>query len=268
MVRTSLLAVLSLALLAGCATDRMYGGGDLAQAAGPADPAAAGPPKTDLKGYLPEHALAGDEILGPPPEAGSARERADRAAYEDTRKLAGSPRWKQAQADNDLWYGGAMKRFSCALGKEISPATTPVTSRLLQRLELDVRTVGHPAKDRFFRTRPLIGNDAPVCIPRADWLRTNASYPSGHSMTGWAWGLVLAEMAPDKASALVSAGREVGYSRVVCGAHFPSDIEAGRFLSSAMIARVHAEPEFERELAVAKAELARARTPGQNCPAT
>ncbi|RAK57725.1 acid phosphatase [Phenylobacterium deserti] len=267
MIRTPLLAALALAALAGCATDSPLATAPVAQAQGPADPAEAAPPPTDLKGYLPAHALEGDEILGPPPAAGSVRERADRAAYEETRKLAGSPRWKQAQEDNDLWFGGAMKRFSCILGKEISPTATPATSRLLQRLELDVRTVGHPAKDRFFRTRPLIGNDAPVCIPRADWLRTNASYPSGHSMTGWAWGLVLAEMAPEKASALVSAGREIGYSRVVCGAHFPSDVEAGRFLSSAMVARLHAEPEFERELALAKAELARARTPAQSCPA-
>ena len=68
---------------------------------------------------------------------------------------------------------------------------------------------GKPAKDAYNRPRPLIGDDKPICIPREDWLKTNASYPSGHSMTGWAWGLILAEIDRlDRAAARGGAGDE------------------------------------------------------------
>lgn len=231
----------------------------------PADLAEASPPPTSLKGYLTPQDLDGVQILGPPPAADSPRGAADRATYDETRPLAGTARWNQAKVDNDIWFGGAVRRFACILGKDISARSTPYTYRLLQRLELDARTVGEAPKHQYMRTRPLIGNDKPVCVPRADWLRTNGSYPSGHSMTGWSWGLVMAELAPAKASPLLDAGREIGQSRVICGVHFQSDVDAGRTLASAMVARLHADPAFQRDVAVAKAELARATAPASGC---
>jgi len=85
-------------------------------------------------------------------------------------------------------------------------------------------------------------------------------------MTGWAWGLILAEAVPAKASAMVVAGREIGQSRVVCGVHFVTDVQAGRDLGAAMVARLHADPAFLADLRAAKAELAKAPPP-KNCPA-
>ena len=96
-------------------------------------------------------------------------------------------------------------------------------------------------------------------------MKTNASYPSGHAMVGWSWGLILSELAPASADSLMAAGKAVGDSRVICGVHFQSDIEAGRTLASAMVARLHGEPEFQRDLATARRELARA--PAMSCAA-
>ncbi len=221
-----------------------------------ANPLAA--PGGQTSGYLPTDALSGKDILPGPPTAGSPYDVADRAHYDATRALEGTPRWSLAQRDNDLWQGGALKRFSCALGKEIGAKTTPVAWRLLHKLELDVRTVGTPPKNHFNRTRPALGNDKPICIPREDWMRTNASYPSGHSMVAWAWALVLTEAAPQSADALLRLGQESGESRVICGVHFSSDVEAGRTLGAGMVARLHAEPAFNADMAAMKRELARA----------
>ncbi|HET6970986.1 MAG TPA: phosphatase PAP2 family protein, partial [Phenylobacterium sp.] len=116
-----------------------------------------------------------------------------------------------------------------------------------------------PPKDFYNRTRPLIGDDQPVCIRREDWMKTNASYPSGHAMVGVAWGLILGELAPGHASALVEAGREIGDSRVICGVHYQSDVEAGRLLGATMVAREHADPAFRADFAAARAELAKAK---------
>jgi acid phosphatase (class A) len=228
------------------------------------DPSLAGPVPTKLTGYLSADALNGQAIIGPPPAADSAQGKADRAIYLQNRALAGSARWQAATRDNDLWTGGAVKRFSCAMNAEIGARTTPVTYRMLERVELDARTVGTPPKDLYNRTRPLIGNDLPVCIKREDWMRTNASYPSGHAMVGWAWGLILGEAAPAKASPLMAAGREIGQSRVICGVHYQSDVDAGRTLGAAMVSAAHNVPAFRSDLAAAHRELAQA-PPATGC---
>lgn len=209
------------------------------------------------KGYFAANPLNGAAILGPPPAADSPHGKADRALYDETRKLKDTPRWRTAIQDNDLWGGGAVKRFSCALGREISDAETPALSRLMHRIEGDARTVGTPPKDHYGRVRPALGNDKPVCVPREDWMRTNASYPSGHSMVAWAWALVLTELAPERADAVLTLGREAGESRMICGVHYISDVEAGRTLGAAMLARLRSEPAFHADLDAARAEMTR-----------
>jgi acid phosphatase (class A) len=237
----------------------------------PVDPSMAGPAPTKLTGYLATGDIDGQTVIGPPPAPDSPRGKADRTIYLDTRAQAGSLRWTQATKDNDLWNGGALERYACALGAPISATATPRTYHLLQRIELDARTVGTPPKDHYNRTRPLIGDDRPVCIKREGWMTTNASYPSGHAMAGWAWGLVLGEMAPARASGLMEAGREIGDSRVICGVHYQSDVEAGRMLGAAMVSREHASAAFRADFAAAKAELAalakRPAATGMSCPA-
>ena len=223
------------------------------------------PAEGKVAGYLAAGAIDGKRALGPPPAPDSIRGRADQATYEDQRKLDGTARWKTAQADNDLWNGGALKRYACAINHQIDAESTPVTTNMLHRVEVDVRTIGTPPKDFFARRRPALGNDKPVCVPREPWMETNASYPSGHSMTGWAWALVLSELAPDKVGELLEAGREMGTSRVICGVHYESDVEAGRTLGAGMVARLHAEPQFVADMVAAKRELA-AAPPAKGCP--
>lgn len=96
-------------------------------------------------------------------------------------------------------------------------------------------------------------------------MKTNASYPSGHAMTGWAWALVLAELAPAKANELMAAGKEMGTSRVICGVHYESDVEAGRDLAAAMVARMHADAEFRADMEKARREVARLSAPPSGC---
>ncbi|WP_421937063.1 phosphatase PAP2 family protein [Phenylobacterium sp.] len=111
----------------------------------------------------------------------------------------------------------------------------------------------------------MIGNDKPICVPREDWMKTNSSYPSGHAMTAWSWALVLSEAAPARADALLTVGRESGESRMICGVHFISDVEAGRTLGAAMVARLHSDPAFAADLARAKREMATAKVKPQGC---
>ncbi|MBI1405218.1 MAG: phosphatase PAP2 family protein [Caulobacter sp.] len=203
-------------------------------------------------------------VIDPPPVAGSAADKADQAAFEASRQLEGSPRWAQAQADVELFGPAAQKSFACAIGKAITPETTPVLTKLLDRIVIDAGGSTYAAKGKYNRTRPMIGNDKPICVAREDWMKTNGSYPSGHAAAGWARGLVLAELVPDKASAATRRGREFGDSRWICGVHYPSDVEAGRIMGAATVARLHADPAFMADMAAAKAELAKA-PPAEGC---
>lgn len=213
--------------------------------------------------------LDGAAIVGPPPTPDSPRGKADQAIFDQTRKLAGTPAWDKAIADADLSGAHGFKSFSCAAGVAIGPDATPTLAKLLLRMTDDAATLYQPAKAVFQRARPPVGNTKPICVPREKWIETDGSYPSGHGLIGWSWALVISEVAPEHASAVLARGREFGDSRIVCGVHYQSDIEAGRYLGSAMVSRLHQDPAFMSDLATARAEVAASRATGapKDCPA-
>lgn len=221
------------------------------------------------KGYLPEGAHPdGQKILPPPPETGSPVWKAELAQFEATRALEGSPRWAQAIRDTDLYGEEVFHGFSCAAGVRLGPDSTPTLAKMLLRLIHDARPLYNPPKDYYVRKRPAVGNTAPICVPREAWIETNGSYPSGHAMLGYSWALILAELAPERATELVIRGRDFGDSRAICGVHWQSDIEAGRTLATALVARLHADPGFMTDMAASKVEVEGARKLGapEGCP--
>ena len=208
-------------------------------------------------GYLAE-ALNGAPLVGPPPAVDSAQAIGERNHYEATRALQGTARWEQARQDNELTPAALFGGFGCAAGVAMSPETTPATAKLMARVGTDVGRASAASKGVHQRDRPAVGNERPICIAREPSLMANSSWPSGHAMLGWTYGLLLAELVPDQAEAVLLRGREFGDSRVVCGVHYSSDVEAGRTVGAALVARLHAEPQFLADMAAAKAELAKA----------
>jgi acid phosphatase (class A) len=49
--------------------------------------------------------------------------------------------------------------------------------------------------------------------------------------------------------------------------HYPSDVEAGRDLAAAMVARMRANPEFRADMEKARREVARLKAPPSGCGA-
>jgi len=262
----SLLVLTTGALLAGCA---LMDFSDSVEPP-PPTPVSSANWKEPPKGYLPAGAAPdGLKIVAPPPAPDSARGLAERADFDAARALKDTPRWTQAIRDADLSGKEGFHGFSCAAGVKIGPDTTPTLARLMLRFIDDARPVYNPAKDFYARKRPAAGNSAPICVPREAWIETNGAYPSGHSLIGYGWSLILAELVPDRATQITTRGREFGDSRVICGVHWPSDVEAGRTLAGALVARLHAEPAFTADMATAKAEIEKARALGapEHCPA-
>lgn len=222
------------------------------------------------RGYLPAPAVGAEAYLPPPPARGSAREAAELEIYTATRGLEGSARWRQAQSDADADGPAAARAFDCALGTSLDAVKQPILVRLLARATADSDNASRTAKHSFARPRPFLVKAGPICVVREQWLIDQGSYPSGHATTGWTFGLILSELAPDRTEALMSRARSFGESRVVCGVHYPSDIEAGRVVASATLARLHGDPVFLADIRTARAELAAARasTPAPaNCAA-
>lgn len=117
------------------------------------------------------------------------------------------------------------------------------------------------AKQHYNRVRPFAFYKEATCRPEDEKeLSTNGSYPSGHTTIGWSVALVLAEVNPARQNEILKRGYELGQSRVICGYHWQSDVNAARVVGSAVVATLHNNPAFETQLAKAKAEVQKLNT--------
>jgi acid phosphatase (class A) len=201
-------------------------------------------------------------LLPPPPAVGSAVFAADEAQYKSTRALSDSPRWLQANQDANLEFPKATEVYSCALAIPISAQATPHLNMLLRRVRADASRAVDKVKDKYKRKRPYAQYGESSCTPKEDARMKPDSYPSGHTSIGWAWALTLAEIAPDRSGAILARGLSFGESRMICGVHWNSDIEAGRVIGAATVSRLHADPVFVAQMALAKKEIDGARAAG------
>ncbi len=217
-----------------------------------------------LNGYLDRKALPDSLALVPPPPApGSARHAADLEAHRQTRTWRDTPRWTVATKDVNLKFPEAAGVFSCALDIPISQEATPHLNMLLRRTLIDAGLATYKAKDHYARKRPFAQLGETTCSPKEEaHLAKDGSYPSGHAALGWAWGLILTGVAPDKADALLQRAHAFGDSRMVCGVHWQSDLEAGRVVGAATVARLQSDPVFQAQAQRAKAEIDAARAKG------
>jgi acid phosphatase (class A) len=217
-----------------------------------------------LAGYLQPNALPdGVALIPPPPAKGSAAFALDEEVASKAIAQRGTPRWKLATEDADLDFPEAAGTFSCAMQTGITQEATPRLYTLLRRAMTDAgRSTGAPKK-HYGRERPFMVNGQPICTPDdRQFLVKSPSYPSGHTAVGWAWALILAEIDPDHADAILARGRAFGESRNICNVHWHSDVVEGRFMAAGTVARLHADASFREDIEAAKAELAAARARG------
>ncbi|WP_338084270.1 phosphatase PAP2 family protein [Cupriavidus necator] len=203
------------------------------------------------------------KLLPAPPAQGSPALALDEDAARQAGTLRGSSRWQLATEDAVLTFPQAASAFSCVLGVPVSEKDTPYLNILLRRSLVDAGLSTYGVKDRYKRTRPFVANKTPMCTPTdAAKLEKDGSYPSGHSAIGWAWALILAEVEPERANDILARGRAFGQSRVVCNVHWQSDVNEGRMMAAATVARLHADPTFRADLDQARREVAAARASG------
>ncbi|AWN34939.1 acid phosphatase [Methylobacterium radiodurans] len=217
------------------------------------------PGKPAAKPYLSEAAAPDTvKILSPPPASHSPLENADRAAFNTTRGLKGSPRWDLAASDVAEGASAILDTYACVLGTKIDAARVPAVINLFERARLDIARGTKAPKLHYRRLRPFVGNDAPICVQRTQQLTDSFSYPSGHATQGWSYALMMAALVPEKTSAILARGRVYGESRIVCGVHWLTDVAAGRTNGAAIFAALMGSADFRADMDKARAELAKA----------
>lgn len=199
------------------------------------------------------------ELLPAPPQPGSILWMNDEAQYQWGKLQRNTPRGDQAAADARVGGDGVPNAFSEAFGIKISKETTPEIYKLVLGMREDAGDLAtRAAKNYYMRVRPFAFYHETTCNPEQQQeLSTNGSYPSGHTAIGWATALILSEINVDRQNEILKRGYEMGQSRVICGYHFQSDVDAARLVSSAVVARLHANKNFMAQLEKAKAEFAR-----------
>jgi len=223
----------------------------LAQPAAQSAPAAAP--------YLSSGQVDSVALLAPPPAAGSEAAAADLKAVRATQRAAHAEGTiERAEADNQA---------SCARVADVLHLKTGGDAALefATRAALEASAATGAAKRYWHRARPYVvsqrvetpggiakGNPPGSAEARA-WEHT--SYPSGHSAFGTACAIVLAQMVPEQRAALFARGRTYGLSRVIVGAHFPSDVDGGRLIGTVTAAFLMQNPQFQVDLQAARAGL-------------
>lgn len=217
-----------------------------------------------VKPYIAPHDLPEIvHILPQPPAEGSAEAKADAAIFRQTRALKDSPRWAMATADVDGSLQAMLDHFGCAMGMKLTPADVPALTRLFARMAVTGAPLVQAPKDFYHRSRPYLGTDLPICEPKTSHLAADGDYPSGHTTAGWTTALVLAELMPDHATAILARGRAYGESRAICGSHNASAVQAGYMTASSYVAALHGSADFRRDLDAARSEIQTVRAHAQ-----
>lgn len=220
--------------------------------------------------FLTEDQVANSlDLLPPPPDAASVQFLYDRARYDWGKSMRNTPRGEQAFQDAHVEGDGVPNAFSEAFGIEISKENTPEIYTLVIGMREDAGDLAtRAAKNYYNRTRPYAYYGEDTCNPEQQAeLSTNGSYPSGHTSIGWATALVLSEINPDRIDEILERGYQMGESRVICGYHFQSDVDAGRIVAAGAVARLHADDGFNKQLEKAKKEFASLKKAGKVAPA-
>jgi acid phosphatase (class A) len=192
-------------------------------------------------------------VLLPAPIKEEPRGIADREIFKLTRNLKGTPRWALAINDNASDTASLMRDFSCAAGLNLTPQNAPRTAALLEKASRDTARESEAVKAFYRRQRPFQIDQGETCVPESEL--TGFDYPSGHATRGWTWGLILAEILHDHAATIFTRARAYGESRVVCGAHNASAIEASRLTAESTMTVVRTEQSYADAVVGARAEL-------------
>jgi acid phosphatase (class A) len=188
------------------------------------------------------------KLMHSPPAAGSSTTKAELAEIRRIQDARTPEALQKAQADA---ANQTVFLFRTVFGDGFTADKLPATARFFTRVGHDESVYADVPKDYWKRLRPAtLDPSIQPCAPTKGF-----SYPSGHATRGYLFGVVLAAAVPEKRDAILDRAADYAQSRVICGAHFPSDVEAGRLIGTSLAAVMLAQPAFRQALQVVQVEL-------------
>ena len=201
--------------------------------------------------YLASNQLNPAALLPPPPPPGTAEQDADMETVHTVYHAASEADKNAAYAEKEF----TVFNFAPAVGAFFTVTNLPITAAFFAKVHEDADTLTGVGKNYFKRPRPFT-TDPTLANGK---LEKSFGYPSGHSTEATTLALVLAELLPEKADAILAHGRLMGWHRVQIARHYPTDIYAGRVLAQAIVHELKANPDFQTDFTGVKAELTAAQ---------
>ena len=195
-------------------------------------------------------------FLPGPPDSTSVAFMNDVARYYWGKEMRKDPE-RAAQATRDAVYGleTILTEYEEAFGMKISKEETPEIYKVLLDGTATCDLICIRAKQEYMRRRPFMVFNEPTLYPEDEpALRLNGSFPSGHTLLGWSSALLMMEINPERATEILARGYRYGENRLVVGAHWQSDTDAGRLAASAAYARLHTSEQFLEQMKKARKE--------------
>lgn len=179
-----------------------------------------------------------ERITGQPPAPESGAARDDLAVL----NWLQPHRTPQMVATTWTTLGRDAALFSPALGVDMNKSTPRVEQGLGAFLAL-VDQASNRIKDIVRRPRPYWSHaHLKPCLPP----ERGFSFPSGHSTWYQAAAELLADLLPERRERLLTIGAYGGANRVLCGVHYPSDVDAAQRLGRAAAEQIIASPQWRR----------------------
>jgi acid phosphatase (class A) len=201
-------------------------------------------------------------LLAPPPAPDSQAQRDDLTAVIEAQH--------EARAHNTTEHAVEDSQLSCvrvadALGDAAVASRVPQVFELLNEAAVEGAGLTSEAKNYWKRTRPFAYSkdvEALGDMARAKAAETasggdqaHLSYPSGHSTFGTVCAILLADMVPERRAELFARGLDYAHSRMVLGAHFPTDLEGGRLTGTVAAELLMRNPRFQQDFAAQRLSL-------------
>ncbi len=134
----------------------------------------------------------------------------------------------------------------------------PATKALFKTIRANENAQTGIFKSTFNRQRPYqVDNSIVPCLPPKNF-DINASDPSGHTTMAFSSAVILANLLPDYAPAIMRRAETYGRHRIVCGAHHPFDVRSGQVLGTLIGTTLLKTPALQPQLDAARNELAKA----------
>ena len=190
------------------------------------------------------------QILPEPPAATSETTKTELAELHRIESLRTPEQAARAMADDK---NESIFIYQAQMGEVFTAARLPLTAAFSSRVKNDEGINSTPAKEGFGRVRPYNLDQTlhPVCTTKTK----NDSYPSGHTTVGYLMALTLIDMVPEKRDVILARADDYAHNRLVCGVHYPSDLQASKLLAYSIHAVMANNPQYRQELAAARTEL-------------